>query len=216
MKAIYWLLLLALLTNGAAAQPGITGKGPVVEETIELPPFESIGLAIEAKVFLRQGKQQKVRIKAQKNIIDNIEQKVKDNAWGISFKEEARRYDPVEIYVTMADIRNLSVAGSGSIICAEAFSELRQLDLAIGGSGKIEMLGDAGRMKISLAGSGVFAGADLKTQQAEVNVAGSGTAEVHAEEQLKVSIAGSGDVYYYGSPRVESSIAGSGKVRARQ
>jgi hypothetical protein len=53
----------------------------------------------------------------------------------------------------------------------------------------------------------------VRSEDARVNIAGSGDAKVWARNQLDVAVAGSGDVDYYGDPRVRKSVAGSGDLR---
>lgn len=45
-------------------------------------------------------------------------------------------------------------------------------------------------------------------------IAGSGSAYVHASEELKAKVAGSGNIYISGNPAKEdTSVAGSGKIK---
>ena len=51
---------------------GIMGEGPTVRKTINLEDINGFSLGLPANVYLKKGKQ-KIEIKGQKNIIDNIE-----------------------------------------------------------------------------------------------------------------------------------------------
>jgi len=55
-------------------------------------------------------------------------------------------------------------------------------------------------------------GSEMRGNEVEVNIAGSGDVAVRAQETLKVGIAGSGNIAYWGDPKVEQQIAGSGGV----
>jgi hypothetical protein len=55
--------------------------------------------------------------------------------------------------------------------------------------------------------------AELKAQDVEVSIGGSGEAMVWAIGSLTTAIAGSGDVRYYGDPKVQTSVAGAGSVK---
>ena len=53
----------------------------------------------------------------------------------------------------------------------------------------------------------------LEAGRVKISIAGSGDAAVWARESLSVSVAGSGDVKYYGDPAVSRSVVGSGSIK---
>lgn len=210
------LLCLLFSTFSLSAQwgwgsGGINGEGNRVSKTLDIDKFSGIGLALPADVHLIYGKKQKVEIKAQKNIIDNIERDVRSGVWNIKFKKNVRNMDPVDIFITLPDFDKVSIAGAGSIIGKDRF-QLEDLKVSIAGSGEIELEGTAEDLDISIAGSGDVELKDLKARECKVSIAGSGACEINVEKDLAVKIAGSGDVRYKGNPSVKSSIAGSGDV----
>jgi hypothetical protein len=68
-------------------------------------------------------------------------------------------------------------------------------------------------MAISIGGSGSCELAQLVVDDAKIDIAGSGKAEVNASQRLHVSIAGSGHVRYTGAAVPTVSIVGSGSVQ---
>ncbi len=209
------LLCLMFSTFSLSAQwgSGIKGEGNRVSKMLDIDQISGIGLALPADVYLIYGKKQKVEIKAQKNIIDNIEKDVRSGVWSIKFKKNVQNMDPVDIYITLSEFDKLSIAGSGSIVGKDPF-QLEDLKVSIAGSGDIELEGVAADLEISIAGSGGVELKDLKAKKCKVSIAGSGDCEINVEEDLAVKIAGSGDVKYKGKPSVKSSIAGSGDVNS--
>lgn len=110
-----------------------------------------------------------------------------------------------------ADKMELTIAGSGD---ADLEVKTPEMKVSIGGSGKVKMNGKTRDLKLSIAGSGDFEGEKLMSENADISIAGSGSARVFTSIELKVSIAGSGDVYYAGNPtNVKKSIAGVGNVK---
>ncbi|NJL77046.1 MAG: hypothetical protein HC892_20560 [Saprospiraceae bacterium] len=83
-------LFSALPTFAQWGWSGITGEGAVVAKQLSLPTIKGLALSINATVHLKQGNQQRIEIKAQQNIIDNIKKEVKDDIWNISYKENVR------------------------------------------------------------------------------------------------------------------------------
>ncbi|MCB0655363.1 MAG: DUF2807 domain-containing protein [Saprospiraceae bacterium] len=228
-----FLLASALSVQAQNWRGQISGEGPVVEKTLSLDEFNSLGLAISGTVHLTQGSRQEVRIKAQQNIIDNIKQEVRNGKWNIGFEQNVRKHEAIHIYVTMRDIRQLAVSGSGSII-GEQGIQSKDIDLAVSGSGDIKLdlqaeeanlsisgsgnillAGKATTTEVTISGSGNVRALDFTTNGCSVSIAGSGNCEVDVRDDLNVHVSGSGSVLYEGTPSIKSAIAGSGKVRSK-
>ncbi len=213
---------------------GITGEGSAVTENWDLSSFDGIALSVNADVYLTQGSSQSIKVSGQKNILDNIERNVKDDVWKIKFKERVKKHEELKIWITIPDLTKVAVAGSGDVKGENTFRDLGDLNLAVAGSGDINLSFEAGDVNTSISGSGdislagsaksnniAISGAgdisafDLRTSSCNISIAGSGDCQVNASNNLDVTIAGSGDVVYVGSPKVTKKIAGSGGVRAR-
>lgn len=219
---LFLLLGLSLTFSTANAQKWnkrtISGQGELVKQSLSVSDFHSVGLGLNGTIYLKQADKFEIEIEAQKNIIDNLNREVKNGSWSINLEDNksARNYKRVTVWISMPTIKNLSIGGSGDIIGKTAFNDLGDLKLNIGGSGSVEMGGDAESVTISIAGSGKVKCGDMQADKAKVNIAGSGNAYIDLGEEgdLNVSIAGSGSVFYKGRPRVKSSIAGSGKIES--
>ena len=213
------ILGLVLVPFSADAQKwrkkSINGEGPLVKKTLDVSGFESVGLGLNATVYITKGNNYKVEIEAQENIINELNTDVKDDSWSIGFDRDinARNYKKATVWITMPTVKNLAIGGTGEIIGKTPFNNLGDMKFSIGGSGEIEFAGSAKNVKLSIAGNGTIKAEDLKVDNAKVSIAGSGTSYIHVDDgDLDVSIAGSGKVYYKGKAGIKTSIAGSGKV----
>ena len=212
---------------------GMKGEGPKVTETIDLPSFDAIGLNINADIYLSQGNQS-VKIEAQKNILDNIVKEVEGDQWKIKFDKKVRNHEAIKIWISVPELTEVAVSGSGDVMGESSFKGLGKLrlaisgsgnieldasssslDVAISGSGDIETGGSTGDCQIRISGSGDVTAKDLQAKTCSVRIAGSGDASVNVKDNLEVAIAGSGDVVYSGNPKVRSKISGSGDVHSR-
>ena len=231
LKLFTSLLVVTLLFSTQTFAQKITGKGGTVKEKIDLPTITGIGLGISADVYLKQGSSQEITIEGQKNIIDNIKREVKGQSWSIEFDKDAYDYKDVKIYITLKTLESVSIGGSGSITGEGKFSNLGNLDIAIGGSGDIELdvdardincsIGGSGEivlegsgddLAISIGGSGDVEAYDLSVKKCKISSAGSGDIRVNVSDRLDVSMVGSGDVSYKGNPKISKSIVGSGDI----
>ncbi|MBK8491511.1 MAG: DUF2807 domain-containing protein [Saprospirales bacterium] len=206
------------------------GQGPTVTRVLELPSFSGIDLKISGNVVLRQGSEQYVEVEGQANIIDLLKLNVNNNTWDIKFTDCVRDHDELTFYITLPEITNLDISGSGKIYGDNLFEgdnldlrisgsgdldlalDYQKLDSRISGSGDIRLEGDATKFDLDISGSGDYHAFNLKTEKGDVKISGSGKAEVYVTDNLDVKITGSGSVYYIGNPNLDIQITGSGKV----
>ena len=209
----------------------IEGEGNKVTQELVVDEFHSLRLRGSSNVFITQGDFH-VTVEGQQNIIDNIELDVKDGEWEIEFEECQRDFTKLEFHISMPEIRSLEVSGAGDIIGENDF-EVNDIDLKvdgsgsiqvtlidaidvdarISGSGKINVKGNANYIGSKISGSGDLETFDLETNIGNINISGSGDAEVTVFDELDVKISGSGDVYYKGNPLVNVDITGSGDLK---
>ncbi len=208
------------------------------EEFREVVAFSEISLRIPGKLHLEQGSKQSVEIVGKQSTLDEIITEVRGRELVIRFKSKNYFWKDfeigkIEIFITVPEIDELSISGSGDIINdGEINSRILNLivsgsgdillndlkaervKVAISGSGDVALAGDgkAEDLSVTISGSGDFKGIDFAADDVVVKIAGSGGASVYAENILNVRVAGSGDVKYKGSPRIDQSVVGSGKV----
>lgn len=104
-----------------------------------------------------------------------------------------------------------AVAGSGSLHVKALTAQT--LSGSASGSGRLFFAGTVATQVVSLSGSGALQALELRSADATINLAGSGSARVWVDDHLNVTLSGSGRVRYRGDPHVRQSITGSGVVR---
>ena len=231
-------LLLFTLTFSAHAQAlwsqGMVGQGPVVEQNLNIEPFQAVKLSLSGHVFITQGNTQQIRVEGQQNIIDNIKTEVKDGRWVIGFRKIVRRHDKLHIYITVPTLNDVRISGDGHMTTESNFinndelflgvsgsghlqfmAQANILNARISGSGNIKVQGDAQQSEMRISGSGHIKGQDFKVQDCNIHISGSGNCNVHAVQSLHTKISGSGNVLYDGTPRVSMRTSGSGSVKSR-
>ena len=209
----------------------IDGEGGTITEELVLDNFTKIKLKIAADVYVTQGDTQKVEVKGQQNVIHQMDLDVNGETWEIELDDCVRNYDELKVYITIPEIKELNISGSGMIYGENNFAvgdlklrisgsgdidlgltESTDVDSKISGSGKIKLAGVADRFKLHISGSGDYRAFDLETEDGDIKISGSGDAEVTVNDELDVEISGSGDVYYKGDPDLRLDISGSGNV----
>ena len=229
-KVIVLIIVSLLLVSCDEALDCEDGMGPVVTRTLSLDNFHSFELQGSSQVILTQGSPQEVKVEGQANIIDLIELDVQSGVWEIEYMECVRNVDDLKIYITIPEVRNISLSGSGNITTQniidseeleififgsgniDANIDAGNLNARITGSGNINLAGEAGNSDMTISGSGNIRSFDLLSSVCDVTISGSGDARVFCEDELNVTISGSGNVRYKGTPVIDVNISGSGSL----
>ncbi len=238
MKKIIGLIVIALISVHLNAQyftKKVKGNGTIISETRNSSDYDKIGVGGSFDVELVKGKEGKITIKADENLMEYIVTEVKKGTLKIKAKKnyKLKPTNTIKITVSFENIEGVSLAGSGDIFSKNVIEsnnfkvnvagsgeinlkvDTQTVKSNIAGSGNINLSGNSKDFNCSIAGSGNFNGYDLQTTQASVRIAGSGNVKINAAENLNAKIAGSGNVYYTGSPEVAKSTAGSGSVKKK-
>ena len=208
----------------------VKGEGNTVTREIAISEFTGVKLEVAGDIFITQGDDFSVTVTSQQNIIDQLERDVNNGTWDIEFDRCVKNYNELTIFITMPEIEYLAISGSGSIVSQNTFNvgeidlrisgsgdmildlEATKVDAKISGSGQMKLNGQSDIAEFKISGSGDYHAFDLQVENAEVDISGSGDAEVSVSNFLDVEITGSGDVYYRGNPTLNVKITGSGRV----
>jgi len=225
MKKYFGLILITLLSIGAL--------NAQTRDTRDLDDFTGIGFGVAGTLVLQQGNNFSVVLEGDEDYLEEIATTVKNDKLIISHDRwMSFGNKKVTIYVTMPEIEELNVSGSGNII-AEKSIRAEELGLAVSGSGNIkmdnlnaesiecrisgsgslELDGSAEECGLTISGSGKYRGEGFRLKTMDVSISGSGTCRTMVEEDLEARVSGSGDIYYSGSPNVDARVSGSGKIR---
>ena len=215
----------------------IRGNHKMVTETRTTSDYDGIGVAGSFDVKLVEGKEGKITINAEENLIPYIITEVDINTLKIKWKKGYSISTNKHILVTVPfkSISKVSLAGSGDVYTDNATitsdnlkaslsgsGDIRldvktgKLEARIAGSGDIELTGITDDLSASIAGSGDVKSYDLLAKNGDLRISGSGGIKANVSDMLKVSIAGSGDVTYKGNPKEDVRISGSGSVRSKE
>jgi hypothetical protein len=217
------------MSHGCAFGNNETGN--VITENRTVATFTGIGLECHATVYFTQGDEQSVKVEASDNIMSHILTVVKDHSLDIKLEDGFKTHESITVYVTVKELCQLAVAGSGKIIgkshvncdnmtlsvagSGNINADIRSLavKMSVSGSGGLDISGTTTSMDIKIAGSGNVDAKDLQAINSTVSLTGSGSSTINTKEELNVSITGSGGVRYVSEPaKIKSNITGSGNV----
>ena len=238
-KKVIALIVLVAFTTSMHAQwfnKRIRGNGNMITKTRNVGEFDKVAVGGSFDVKLIAGTEGSVTIKVDENLLEYLVTKVEDGKLKLRWKKginiSARK--GILITVPFKDIEGVSLSGSGDVysedtIKADKFRaalsgsgnvklsvDAQEVSSAISGSGDIDLVGSTKQLKCSISGSGNIRAYELKSNNADVRIAGSGNIRVFVDENLKARIAGSGSIHYKGNPKKQDTkISGSGNVSSR-
>ncbi len=232
LKSATILFIFTLSLGGVYAQK-IKGNGKTINKTRSVGSFDGVGVSGSFDVFLVEGNEGKLDIAVEENLEPYLVTEVKDGTLKIKWKNgvNIRTSSKTTVTVHFKNINSLAMAGSGDIVGKDKIKgnsldiavagsgdievemEVEQLETAISGSGDIELSGSATEFEAAVSGSGDVDAYDLKTEKAELKISGSGSIGVSVEKELVARVSGSGNIKYKGQPRIEDiKVSGSGTI----
>lgn len=230
LTSIFLLVLLSVscVMNGKR----VKGNGKVVTENRTINSAKKINVLGSMDVILAVG-QPSVKVEGDENILKYILIEERDGWLDIRTRDNINidTKNNIVVYVTTPALTQLKITGSGDVRSDGKFTSSEEMNfsitgsgnlliplnaprvtVSIAGSGDMTASGETRDVKVSIAGSGNFNGQDLKAENADLNIAGSGDAYIFADVRLKANIMGSGSVHYSGNAAIEKNVMGSGVV----
>jgi hypothetical protein len=233
MKKITTVFLpVFVLLNACMDGPRVKGDGNMTSKTIAPGEFTGVESHGSFEVYLTVGVSG-VRIEAEQNILSYIDVHVENGILNVDTKDNVW-LDPgrtVKIFVSAPSYKRIENTGSGNMVGQTKLSNEAKMDIGstgsgtltldvdapeietnITGSGAVSLSGETKKFSAAVTGSGDLNALDLKTEESNVEITGSGNVSVYSSVKLDASIAGSGGVRYKGNAQVKSDISGSGSV----
>jgi len=211
----------------------IKGNGNVVTVTRNTSNYDGVSAGGSFDVILIKGKEGKITIEGEENIIPYIETEVSRGLLKIQYKKNTNinTTKRLTVTVTYERVESVALGGSGKIFCNSLITgndfkvslggsgditlkvDSDSIKASVGGSGNINLEGKTNELTCSIAGSGNVKAYNLQTEELTVSIAGSGNVKATVKNKIKASLVGSGDVYYKGNPKnIKSKSVGSGDV----
>lgn len=211
-----------------------TSNADVVKEERACEPFSEIVLKGHADLIISKGQTNQLLVETEKGSHKNVKTKFYNNELIIETNNKLFS-DPVVIYITMNELEEIDLKGSGDIELKDKFSgeefeldisgsgdvmlmlDYKEVEIDIAGSGDVDATGEAEELAIDIKGSGDVDCFKLKSKVCLIDIKGSGDTKVWAEDTLNIKIFGSGDVQYKGDPKnLVQKTFGSGDIIRRK
>lgn len=204
---------LLLFTGCNFMSNSIPGSGTIKREVRQVGGFTKLAFAGLGTLTVTAGTEESTcAIQCDDNLLPYITTEVVDGQLQIhtSKGHNIAPTERLQIEISVPNLASLELAGA-TITNVSGLKET-SFDAELAGSNDLTLEGEVDTAHFEAAGSCKILAAELNTKTTSIELAGSGSADVHATENLSVEIAGAGTVRYRGEPKIKQSIAGSGKI----
>ena len=227
-----WFTILAFLVSiSVQAAPKMID---VSTQTRSLPAFTSIKLKCSADLYITQGNNQRVTVKADNKVIHDLKTEVQNGVLIIDMDRNFGFFNNIrvmEVHITVPKLDKVADYGSGDIQIKNGFKasdftvvlngsgdlnadlQVQNMKLMIRGSGDAKFQGVSGAFELSIMGSGDVEGHGLTLSSCSIDNSGSGDVELSGSTgDMSLSSKGSGDFNGYGMKTKTASVTcyGSG------
>lgn len=220
-----WLFALML---GFAAQ--LAFAQATVRELRAVAGFDRVVLHGVGELIVTQGDRERLEVEAEPKYVGAMRARVHDGVLVLDLAGNVKTQAPLRYHLTVRNLRELAVDGSGDIrldrfagqalkLVAAGSGDVHarglgvaRLTVAVEGSGTVELAGEASDLALESKGSGSCGAKGLSVRAARVRLAGSGDAEVRVRDELDAELSGSGDLRLHGAPKVRQRGEGMGEI----
>lgn len=208
--------------------PSIKGNGNVTEDTRKTKEFSSIEVSRGMNVYISQGQDAKIVVKADENLLDAIETRIDGDVLIIRATKNIRSATSKKVFVTTPNLEKIK-ASSGSNIYSESILEFKSLDVS-GSAGSnitleinsefVEFSASAGsNLKLkgttnsfkgkASAGSNVKA-EDLVTAICDAKASSGSNIWINVQKELNANVSSGANLFYSGEPNPLRETKSSG------
>lgn len=205
-------------------------------ETRDLKGFSALSVSHGIDLFVRQGNDTEVVVKADADIIDQVSTTVTEQELKITMKKGSYqkwwKNQRIEVYVTMPDLRSIAASGGADVeaedldlrelsIKSSGGADVKlslnvgQISIASSGGSDVDLAGKAQEMTVKLSGGSDLNARDFVVEIGDVVTSGGADANIHVTGELSMRASGASDINYRGKPQVLlSKSSGAADIRA--
>ncbi|MCY1514576.1 putative auto-transporter adhesin, head GIN domain [compost metagenome] len=202
-----FVLFFSLLSAIALAQSS---------RSVSVKNFDGISVGSGIDLYLTQGAEESLTIKAGKNVIDNVVVEQKGGDINIRYKTKINwsilMDEQIKVYVSYKNLERLAASG-GSDVYTQNPMKVNVLDLSASGGADVKLTLNCKNLSLSASG-----GADiyLKGNGENLSLSASGGADINAfgyvVNYAKVAVSGGADADIYVNKGLDAAASGGGDV----
>lgn len=203
-KTVMILIILSSLISACSARV-MRGSGEIVSEERNVASFDRIDVCCGMHLYLEQGETTSVEIETDDNLLPEIDTQVIAGRLNVNwednyFETNYRPSQPVNVYITVSDVRSVELSGGGKLFTSSFEADRFDLSISGGGFADIDEL-TATTFDVDLSGGSDLTVNQIETGRIDISMSGGGNTDVAGLQtnQLNINSSGGGEVTLAGS-----------------
>jgi hypothetical protein len=212
----------------------VKGNGNITTINRSVSGFSGIDVSSSIDVYIKQDSSYSVQVVTDDNLQQHV--MIRESGGTLYIEPEKgfnlRSSSGIKVYVSGSSLRKFNASGSCDIYsqnqlvntesvsirlsgACDADLDLKspRIEASLSGAGDLKLKGQTRDLELDGTGSSSLKCIDMMAENVEVDITGSGNAEVFASVKLDVSVTGAGSVKYKGNPTINQKVSGAGSVK---
>ena len=207
---VLFVMFFSVAVSNAEERIALQGSGRVISEIREISDFSALEVHGAFTVELTTGKKVGCTIRGDDNIVKIVHTDVSGGRLRVFTTQSYISNSILHLLLTVPSLKEITTSGA-NLVHAVIIKE-NTLSLHMDGSSTFAVEGQALQLNSVLAGGATLNADRLVAERVNIEITGTGDANVHATGTLNVVINGVGSVRYLGKPVITRDIRGVGDV----
>ena len=192
----------------------VKGSGVAKTEARETGDFKGVDVSGVFQVDVVAGKEFKVEVEADDNLLQYIKTEVRDDVLRIESSERLRSESPLRIRVSAPNIETIEASGASRVSVEGVKNSSISLDTS--GASKVRLQGETANLRIEVSGASSIDASALQSQNADVDASGASNVDLVVTGQFNSEASGASRISYSGNPTsVEKSSSGASRISSK-
>ena len=178
---------------------GVEDSGDAKSEMRNVSDFKKIEAGGAVNLVIDAQKEFSVEIEADDNLLPLIKTEVSGDTLKITTEEKVSPKTRISVKISMPELASLNVSGASKADVANVKTD--SLELEASGASKINVSGEAVKLKSEANGASGIDAENLIVTDADVTASGASKTTVSATNDLKADASGASNIYYVGEPK---------------
>ena len=192
-------VLFCVFASGCRINSGIPGSGVSKTEARDVGQFKQFSIAGAGNVDIKFGKEPKLEITADDNLLDLIETTVSEGHLEISFKESVSPKSPLEFKIVTPELSHVKVSGACQVNVEDV--KTKEFHIRLAGASSFSGTGTVDALQIKGSGANKIDLENLVAKSVNIVLSGAGAGSVHATESIDAKVSGAAPLAVYGKPK---------------
>ena len=221
-------ILVMILSSCIFTGPSVRGNGDVKEEIRNTGDFDEIKVSRGMNVYISQGNESSVIVKADENLLDAIETNVEGGILKVTTNSNIRKATELKVMVTVSELNAVKTTAGSNVFSENTFEtneidlsatagsnmkmnlEVKSVDVSASAGSNIKLSGSAKSINCSASSGSNIKAEEFTSTECVARVSSGANIWIIAKNDFKGRASSGGNIFYYGNPATTDIQKSSG------